>query len=204
MVLNMTKIIIKYCRMKTLLTIFVLLFSYFAYAQERQNKISFFEIKILDNLNFYFFENEINKYYVTKPDLNAFAKNKKYSFLHINQSSNIFEEDYDAIQVYYENKTNDIVYTSAIYENIANCSKIKKNVISDFESKYNVSNLQTGEDTTISSDGMKDVSKFYILDQYYIKFSCYFYTDGSTDLRIDQMTYEYNDWIVELWNTISQ
>ena len=88
--------------MKILLALLILLFSYFAYAQERQNKISFFEIKILDNLNFYLYENEINKYYVTNSDLDAFGKNKKYSFLHINQSSNIFEEDYDAIQVYYE------------------------------------------------------------------------------------------------------
>ncbi len=190
--------------MKIFITLFVLFFSYFAYAQERQNKISFFEIKILDNLNFYFYENEINKYYVTNADLDAFAKNKKYSFLHFAQSSNIFEDDYDAIQVYYENKTNDIVFTSAIYESVLNCLKIKKNAISNFESRYNVSNLKTGEDTTISSDGMKDVSKFYILDKYYIKFSCYYYTDGYTELRIDQMTYEYNDWIVEQWNTVSQ
>ena len=60
MVLNMTRIIIKYCRMKTLLTIFVLLFSSSVVAED----ISDYQIEgisIGDSLLDYFSEDEIIK-----------------------------------------------------------------------------------------------------------------------------------------------
>ena len=77
-----------------------------------KKNISFFNLHLNDKVTDYFNQKTIDDYYNTEFSTNIWCKTNKYSFLNIPKSANIFKDDFDWLQIYYENKTNKITYIS--------------------------------------------------------------------------------------------
>ncbi len=167
MVLNMTKIIIKYCRMKTLLTIFVLFFSSTVVA-ENISDLQIDGISLGDNLVEKYTMDEILKY---QKNYYPKTKFKQSDFFPKNMNS-----EYDQISIGYkiENKKY-IVYDvggAILFENnIDDCYAKKKEISNSLSELLKDDNWQINiyEDQYGSYD-----SQYLILDTgEYVVVECY-------------------------------
>ena len=207
MVLNMTKIIIKYCRVKNLLTLFVLFFSSLVFAED----ISDFEIEgmsIGDSLLDHVSQNKIKK------SIAPFKyKTNEYKTI-ILEINNL--KTYDSIEITY--KTDDPSYriqmvTGLIFYNneINKCKKQKNHVLLKVEDIFKSKNIQIYHQEQkhaydLTGKSLVSKSTFVFDTGDFVDIECY---DWSADIeekhpnwrdnfRVSIVDESFNQWLIEV------
>jgi len=177
--------------MKKLFT-YIIVFCLFNINVEAE-QLSISEINLGNKITNYFTSEQILTYYDTKLEKEIFGKDKKYSVLNFGESD-LFKNNYNNIQIYYENKSNIIVAISTVIFNPEDCKKLRDQKILEYRKK--TINLKPKSGIQTFSDGLKDDYVYFdnIFKKSFMKFSCYYYPKY-TDFRTSNMTNEYNKWI---------
>ena len=176
-----------------------------------KKNISFFNLHFNDKVTDYFNQKTIDDYYNTEFSTNIWCKTNKYSFLNIPKSANIFKDDFDWLQIYYENKTNKITYISGAYQDVKNIIDLRDKKFLEFKSKFDTSKLIYDHSEKVkhidkTGDSLDNEENFKAYEdpknKNMIKFSCLFYEKEKNELRIDFMTLEFEEFLNgEIWDS---
>ena len=179
--------------MKTLLTLFVLLFSSSVVAEVLLNKI-----KLNENINIHFSKSEIKKYQSTNK---AYGNKKKYSRLYIENPQEIFDDNYTLVTITYESNSKKIQYVSGLHEDLNNCNLLRsEQIIINLENGFKETNKQKNLDDTL-----QDVISFSY-ENFSSIYSCEYYAEtsnwaGTVDYKYGLITNEYNLWLIKYTQT---
>ena len=171
-------------------------------------EIYFKDIKIGDKISKYFNSDQISKYYILSSEKTpkgelVFGKNKQYSFIGILKKENVFNEDYDAFQIYYENSTKKIVSISGIdkVSTKNECLKKRQNTVSAYQAANRITTLfNKEEDRHTFPDGMKDYYINFYGKKTLFVFSCYIYPNDMVEHSFTIYENNYNDYIFKKFN----
>ena len=171
-------------------------------------KISFSDIKIGDKISKYFNSQQISEYYILNPETTPsgeriFGKDLKYSMIAVLSKDNVFEENYNAFQIYYENKSEKIVSLSGIdvSPDIDSCYKKRSKKVSEYKSKNRITSLfnkQESEDTF--SDGVKTYNVGFYGPTKLFAFSCYVYSKDDVEYSLTIYENKYNSFLYKKMN----
>jgi len=175
----------------------ILFFSINALAQQ----IFLFDIKIGSKLTDHLTSNEISKYYHDDMEKNSkgedvWGKDLKYSAV-VLYGNEIIGDDYDYIQLYYENKTDKIVGISGMTTNLLlnQCIELRDNKVSKHVAKKLLLNFTKDKGSRTFPSGMKDDYVVFVGIKSNVGFRCYIYEDGSIDYRYSNIEKNYDDWL---------
>ena len=159
------------------------------------------DIKLYDNINDHFSNNNIKKFSVENE---PYGLKEEYSQLYFTNPSIIFDENFTLVMVIFKNKTREIEYVSGLYENLNNCIKFRdQQILLDKSIK-----ISDGETLKQKHDGGLEQNLVqFSFKNYVIKHSCDYYSEpsqwaGTIDYRLDYHTWTYNDWITKIMGTI--
>ena len=169
--------------------------------------ISITDIKIGDKVTEHFTSKKISEYYQDDMERTAkgekvWGKDLKYSAIAF-IAEGVVKEDYDVVQIYYENKTDKIVSIQTVdsASSLTDCTNIRDKYVSIYKTNNRITSLfSKNQDRHKFPDGMiddfisfKDSNKIY-------SYSCYIYQDGNIDYRFQIYENNYNDWVFEKFN----
>ena len=169
--------------------------------------ISITDIKIGDKVTEHFTSKQIFEYYQddmerTVKGEQVWGKNLKYSALAF-IAEGVVKEDYDVVQIYYENKTDKIVsiQTIDVTSGLTDCTNIRDKYVSIYKKNNRITSLfSKQQDKHKFPDGMIDDFINFQGRNKIISFSCYIYQDGNIDYRFQIYENNYNDWVFEKFN----
>ena len=182
-------------------------FSIFFITSSFAELISIADIKIGDRVTVYFTSKKISKYYVddmekTPKGEQLWGKDLKYSVIAI-FADDVIKEDYEVVQIYYENKTDKIVSIQTINQNSSksDCINMRDKYVSIYKKKNRINSLFSKyQDIHKYPDGMIDDFIKFENSKEVIGFSCYIYQDGRINYRFQIYEKNYNDWIFNKFN----
>ena len=170
--------------------------------------IIFSDIKIGDKISKYFNSQQISQYFIFNPEPTPsgeriFGKDLKYSIIAMLSKDNVFEENYNAFQIYYENKSEKIVSLSGIdvSPDIDSCLKKRSEKVLEYKSKNRITSLfnkQESEDTF--SDGVKTYNVGFYGPAKLFVFSCYVYSNDDVEYSLTIYENEYNSFVYKKMN----
>ena len=169
--------------------------------------ISITDIKIGDRVSEHFTSTQISEYYIddaekTSKGERVMGKDLKYSVIGF-LSEGIIKEDYDVVQIYYENKTDKIVSIQTVdaTSSITDCTNMRDKYVSIYQTNNRITSLfSKNQDRHKFPDGMIDDNINFKDSNKIISFSCYIYPDGDITYRFQIYENNYNDWIFEKFN----
>ena len=169
--------------------------------------ISITDIKIGDKVTEHFTSKQIFEYYQDDMERTAkgeqvWGKDLKYSVIAF-IAEGVVKEDYDVIQIYYENKTDKIVSIQTINQNSSksDCINMREKNVSIYKKKIRINSLfSKHQDTHKFPDGMLDDFIAFENSKELISFNCYIYQDGRIRYRFSQTETNYNDYIFKKFN----
>ena len=169
--------------------------------------ISFSNIKNGDKISEYFTSKKISEYYQDDMERTAkgeqvWGKDLKYSVIAF-IAEGVVKEDYDVIQIYYENKTDKIVSLHGVIESFSksDCINMREKNVSIYKKKNRINSLfSKHQDTHKFPDGMLDDFIAFENSKELISFNCYIYQDGRIRYRFSQTETNYNDYIFKKFN----
>ena len=152
--------------------------------------ISITDIKIGDRVSEHFTSTQISKYYIedaekTSKGERVMGKDLKYSVIGF-LSEGIIKEDYDVVQIYYENKTDKIVSIQTVdaTSSITDCTNMRDKYVSIYQTNNRITSLfSKNQDRHKFPDGMIDDNINFQDSNKIILFSCYIYPDGDITYR---------------------
>jgi len=183
--------------MKTLIILFFLFFSKSLFGE-----VLLTNIELNESISNYFSKFEFNQFNIENEH---YGKNKKYSKLYIEKPSQLFDDNYTLAIITFENNSKKITYVSGLNENLNNCLKFRDEQIL-INSKLNLP--EGNEINSKHKDGLEQKVISYYFEEYLMKYSCDFYSPpspwaGTVDYRFDYLTWDYNEWVVDLMDTVS-
>ena len=168
--------------------------------------ISIADIKIGDRVTEYFTSKKISEYYQDDMERTAkgervWGKDLKYSVIGF-IAEGVAKEDYDVVQIYYENKTDKIVSVHGVDQSISksDCINKRDKNVSIYKGKNRIKRFFKEQDTHKFPDGMVDDYIIFRNSKEIIGFACYIYQDGRIRYRFSQTETNYNDYIFEKFN----
>ncbi len=169
--------------------------------------ISITDIKIGDKVTEHFTSKKISEYYIddaekTSKGERVWGKDLKYSLIAF-LSEEVIKEDYDVVQIYYENKTDKIVsiQTIDLTSSLTDCTNIRDKYVSIYKKNNRITSLfSKQQDKHKFPDGMIDDFISFESPNKIISFSCYIYQDGNINYRFQIYENNYNDWVFEKFN----
>ena len=169
--------------------------------------ITFNNIKIGDKISKHFNSQQISKYYIhdaekTPKGERVYGKDLKYSFITFVREDRIFKEDYNSVQIYYENDTGKVVSIAGIHAMSSKdaCLEKRKNNVSLYQRKNRITSLfNKNQDKHTFPDGMIDDFIMFTGKEKYISFACYIY-DDKIEYRVDALENNYNNYIYKINN----
>ena len=169
--------------------------------------ISITDIKIGDKVTEHFTSKQIFEYYQddmerTVKGEQVWGKNLKYSALMF-IAEGVVKEDYDSVQIYYENKTDKIVSIQGIdaTSSLTDCTNIRDKYVSIYKKNNSITSFfSKQQDKHKFPDGMIDDFIYFKGRNKIISFSCYIYQGGNIDYRFQIYENNYNDWVFEKFN----
>ena len=170
--------------------------------------IRFNDIKIGDRMSKHFNSQQISKYYIHDAEKTAkgeriYGKDLKYSLIAFLKEDGVFKEDYDAVQIYYENGTDKIVSIAGIDQMISkdSCFEKRKNDVNMYIKKNRITSLfNKHQDKHAFPDGMVDDYVQFVGEEKFFSFSCYIYPDDRIRNRVEVYENNYNDYIFKKFN----
>jgi len=187
--------------------IFYFLISLFFITKVSADQIAVVDIKLGTKLTDYFTTAQISKYNINdaQTDTPWYSYDGKYSWIMIDKKENIYEDDYDFIQIMYANKNDEINSISSITdyqfdhsEGLNECIKYRSQKISQYKQKKILKGLKEYSNKFTSETGgeMKaDAIYFDSPPKYYFGFICAHYPErDDTDFRLSYTTYEFEEW----------
>ena len=105
----------------------------------------------------------------------------------------------------FESNSKKITYVSGLNENLNNCLKFRDEQIL-INSKPNLP--EGNEINSKHKNGLEQKVISYYFEEYLMKYSCDFYSSpspwaGTVDYRFDYLTWDYNEWVVDVMDTVS-
>ena len=171
-------------------------------------KISLRDIKLGEKLTRYFTSSQISEfnYNNQKSWSEIYSYEKKYSVMIIakSKSPNIYKENYDYAQIFYENLNDKIVSFVGINENfdgvegLKNCVNYRDKKISEYKRNKVIANLERFpvkrviRENRVSEDSVWFENNILKFD---IGFLCYIYPNDDNDFRLDYSTQLFNKWV---------
>ena len=163
--------------------------------------ISLKDLKLNENINNYFFNQEITEY---NYEGNGYGTDSVYSVLFIPQSK-LKNKEYDSITIAFNNKSKKISYYAGFVENFKNldkCLEYRDKQVS--ENKYKFLLHDREDQTNTHSDGIIQKTVRFFSIKSAAGFSCDYFEDEKNfrvDYRFDVLTDEFNTWVVNLNKT---
>ena len=170
--------------------------------------IIFSDIKVGEKVSKYINDQQISKFYMSdreaKDDVIIYDKDKKYSYLLFLKEDGIFKEDYDFLQIFYENSTNKIVGTAGGVlmsgEDKDSCLKKRKTDVEMYIKKNRITSLfNKQQDKHTFPDGLIDDYVMFSGKDKYFAFTC-FIRPHKIEYRVESLENNYNDYIYKINN----
>ena len=163
--------------------------------------ISLKDLKLNENINNYFFNQEITEYSYEGA---GYGTDSLYSVLFIPQSK-LKDKEYDSITISFNNKSKKISYYAGFVEkfkNLNKCLEYRDKQVS--KNKYKFLLHDRENQTNTHNDGMVQKTIRFISIKSSAAFSCDYFEDeknSRADYRFDVLTDEFNTWVMKLNNT---
>ena len=163
--------------------------------------ISLKDLKLNENINNYFFNQEITEY---NYEGEGYGTDSLYSVLFIPQSK-LKDKEYDAITISFNNKSKKISYYAGFvqkFKNLNKCLEYRDRQVS--ENKYKFLLHDRDDQTNTHKDGMVQKTVRFISIKSSAAFSCDYFEDeknSRVDYRFDVLTDEFNTWVMKLEKT---
>ncbi len=175
------------------------------------------DIKLETKLTDHFSTAQISKYNVNDEPSDApfYSYDGKYSHFKIKKESNLYNDDYDWVDIYYANKNDEIVSIGVVidfkFNNVDGfnqCIEFRNQKVSEYKKKNILIGFTADPQKTIHPDKVKEDSIFFRnpIKSITIGYICYDYFNSVvanpdkeyiTDFRIDYFTFDFNDWLLE-------
>tara|TARA_B100000965_G_C19426139_1_gene684371 strand:+ start:332 stop:904 length:573 start_codon:yes stop_codon:yes gene_type:complete len=163
--------------------------------------ISLADLKLNENINNYFFNQEITEY---NYEGEGYGTDSVYSVLFIPQSK-LKNKEYDSITIAINNNSKKISYYAGFVEKFKNLNKCleyrDKQVL---KNKYKFLLHDRDDQTNTHSDGLIQKTVRFISIKSSAAFSCDYFEDqknSNVNYRFDVLTDEFNNWVQKLNKT---
>jgi len=163
--------------------------------------ISLKDLKLNENINNYFFNQEITEY---NYEGSGYGTDSLYSVLFIPQSK-LKNKEYDSITIAFNNKSKKINYYAGFVEkfkNLNKCLEYRDKEVS--KNKYKFLLHDRDDQTNTHSDGMIQKTVRFNSIKSSAAFSCDYFEgekNSRVDYRFDVLTDKFNNWIQKLNKT---
>ena len=163
--------------------------------------ISLSDLKLNEDINNYFFNQEITEY---NYEGSGYGSNSDYSVLLI-PANKLKNKRYDSITIAYDNNTKKISYYAGFIEkfrNLNECLEYRDEQVSKNKKKFLLHKKKNQIST--HEEGLIQETVRFISIKSSAAFSCDFFEEeknSRVDFRFDVLTNKFNEWVVELNKT---
>ena len=186
--------------MKKLLC-YVFLSLIFCNAGFTSSLISLKDLKLNENINNYFFNQEITEF---SYEGDGYGTNSEYSVIFIPQSK-LKNKEYDGLTISFNNKSKRISYYAGFvqkFKNLNKCLEYRDKQVT--ENKYKFLLHDRRNETNTHRDGLIQKTVRFISLNSAAAFHCEYFEDeinSRVDYRTDVLTNEFNNWVANLEKT---
>ena len=171
--------------------------------------IKFKDIKLGDNMSEYFSDQIISSHDQSPiADKNSkgervFGTDLKYNYIGVGKEDEIFDQEFQYIQVYYETASNKIVSIDGIdeFSTIENCVSKRKIDVAYYKKKNRLTTL-FNERKDIQKNKSGEISDFILFlgKKKFLSFTCISYPDGIIENRLEITDLKFNEYVFKAYN----